>query len=80
MNNGINYEYSGYQDFVAQELVGTTVSVQNIESQTRAPESTADSRLQQATASGWLRIGHSSDSHIAMHDWRGRTPVTRNRT
>lgn len=62
MNNGINYEYSGYQDFVAQELVGTTVDVQNIEYQTKARKSTADSRLQQATASGWLRIGHSSDS------------------
>jgi Na+/H+-dicarboxylate symporter/ABC-type amino acid transport substrate-binding protein len=62
MNTGIGYEYRGYQNFVAQELGGITVPVQDIEYQSEASVHPEGSRLQRATSSGWLRIGHSSDA------------------
>jgi ABC-type amino acid transport substrate-binding protein len=56
----IDYEYSGYNDFVARGLTGTKVQVRTIKyQQSLSIPQMAQPRLESTKTSGWLRVGHS---------------------
>ena len=61
-NHFVNYEYKGYSDFVAKELVITPVKTQVGRYQADLVSTANSQRLERIEKAGWIKVGYSPDS------------------